>query len=182
MSQKVSKTLGNAQSPYIVSLMRLIETQSKPTLCRWATGYVKEHILPVYERAYPADPRPRDALNNAIGWLEGRVKFADAKKSNNDAHTAATEAEGNASAQAAARAAAHAALTIHVPTHCLGIALYGAAALAYAQAGIDEKPEVCEEIAARECAEMEASLRGMAVPDEPNPAKIDWNFWSRIMK
>ena len=79
------------------------------------------------------DTRPRDALNNAIGWLEGRVKFIDAKQSNYDAHAAATEAEGNYSAQAAARAAAHAALTIHVPAHCLGIAFYGTAALAYAR-------------------------------------------------
>jgi DNA-binding transcriptional regulator YdaS (Cro superfamily) len=179
---KLRKTLGNFQSPYIVSLMRLIETQSKATLIRWSTGYAEEHILPIYERAYPADSRPRDALNNAIGWLDGRVRFIDAKQTNNDAHTAATGAEGNSAAQAAARACAHAALTIHVPTHCLGIALYGAAALAYARAGIDERPEVYDKIAAEECAKMEEALRGIAVCDESNPAKIDWGFWSHVLK
>jgi hypothetical protein len=181
-SRKLRKTLGNDQSPHIVSLMRLVETQSKTTLIKWCIGYAEEHIVPIYESAYPLDTRPRDALRNARGWLEGRVKFVDAKQTNNDAHAAATEAEGNPAAQAAARASAHAALTIHVPTHCLGIALYGTAALAYAQAGIHEKPEVYDEIAARQCAKMEAALRSIAVCDEPNPAKIDWKFWSYIMQ
>ena len=181
-SGKPRKTIGNFQSPSILSLMRLIETQSKPTLIRWAAGYAKEHIIPVYERAYPADTRPRDAVMNALGWLEGRVKFVDAKESNNAAHTAATEAEGNTAAQAAARAAAHAALTIHVPTHCLGIAFYGGAALAYERAGMDETADVHAAIAADECAKMEDALRMIAVENEPNPARIDWKFWSHVIR
>ena len=181
-SRKLRKTLGTYQSPYIISLMRLVETQSKTTLIRWCTGYAEKHVLPIYESAYPMDTRPRDALNNAIGWLEGRVKFVDAKQSNYDAHAAATEAEGNYSAQAAARAAAHAALTIHVPAHCLGIAFYGTAALAYAQAGINEKPDVYDKIAAEECTKMEAALQSIAVGNESNPAKIDWKLWSYIIK
>lgn len=176
--RKVSKTLGGFQSPYIISLMRLIETQSKPTLVKWCAGYAEEHILPIYESAYPMDARPRDALRNAIGWLEGRVRFVDAKQTNYDAHAAATQAEGNHAAQAAARAAAHAALTIHVPAHCLGLAFYGAAALVYAQAGVDEEPDVYDRIAAQECAKMEAALRGIAVQNEPDPAKTGWKLWS----
>lgn len=179
---KPGKTLGCFQSPYIVSLMRLIETQSKPTLIKWCTSYAEERIVPIYERAYPTDTRPRDALTNAMGWLEGKVKFVDAKESNNGAHTAATGAEGNYSAQAAARACAHAALTIHVAAHCLGIAFYGAAALAYTQAGTDEKPEVYDAIAAEECAKMEAALRRIAVENEPNPARIDWKFWPHVIR
>lgn len=179
---KPSKTLGSFQSSYIVSLMRLVETQSKTTLIKWCTGYAGAHIVPIYERAYPTDTRPRDALNNSMGWLEGRVKFVDAKETNNGAHTAAIEAEGKPAAQAAARACAHAALTIHVAAHCLGIAFYGAAALAYSQAGTDEKPEVYDAIAAEECARMEAALRGIAVENEPNPANIDWKFWSHVIK
>ena len=128
------------------------------------------------------DARPRDALSNAVGWLEGRVKFVDAKQSNYDAQDAATQAEGNYSAQAAARAAAHAALTIHVSAHCLGIAFYGTAAFAYAQAGVNEEPEVYDKIAAKECSKMEAALRNIAVYNEANPAKIDQKFWSYIIR
>jgi hypothetical protein len=179
---KIRKTLGNYQSPSVLSLMRLVETQSKATLIRWATAYAKEHIVPIYEASYPTDPRPRDALRNAIGWLEGRVPFTDAKQTNYDAHAAATQAEGNPAAQAAARACAHAALTIHVPVHCMGIAFYGAAALAYAQAGLREPPEVYDAIAAQECAKMEAALRDAAVVDEPSPAKMDWKFWGHVIQ
>jgi hypothetical protein len=73
-------------------------------------------------------------------------------------------------------------LTIHVPAHCLGLAFYGAAALAYAQAGANESPEVYDTIAAEECAKMEAALRGIAVENEPNPAKTDWKFWSHVIR
>lgn len=179
-SGRPGKTLGHFESSYIATLARLIETQSKPTLIRWGTGYAEAHILPVYENAYPEDPRPRDALTNAVGWLEGRVRFVDAKETNNGAHTAATEAEGNPAAQSAARACAHASLTIHVAAHCLGIAFYGAAALAYARVGTDETPEAYDAIAAEECSKMEAALRAIAATNEPNPAKLDWKFWSRI--
>jgi hypothetical protein len=182
VNRKLSKTLGNFQSPSVISLMRLIETQSKPTLVKWSTRYVEEHILPIYENAYPTDMRPREALLNAMGWLEGRVKFVDAKESNYNAHAAATQANGNDAAQAAARAAAHAALTIHVCAHCLGIVFYGTAALAYAQVGIHEKPETYDAIAAQECAKMEVALRRISIDHEPDPAKIDWKLWSYIIK
>ncbi|MGB7595808.1 MAG: putative immunity protein [Erysipelotrichaceae bacterium] len=180
--RKLSKTLGNFQSPSVISLMRLIETQSKATLVKWSTDYVEKHILPIYENAYPTDDRPRLALRNAVGWLEGRVRFSDAKQSNYDAHAAATAAEGNPAAQAAARACAHAALTIHVVAHCLGIVFYGTTALAYAQAGLDETPEVYDEIAIEECKRMEDALRLVAVENESNPAKIDWKLWNFIIK
>lgn len=182
MSSKMRKTLGSFQSPPFISLMRLIETQSKSTLIKWSTDYVKMNILPVYEGAFPQDTRPRDALYNAVGWLEGKVKFVDAKETNNNAHAAATEAKGHYAAQAAARAAAHAALTIHVPAHCLGIAFYGTAALAYAQAGIEAAPEVYDRLADGECSKMEAALHRIAVQDEPNPAKIDWKLWSYLIR
>ncbi len=175
------KTLGDFQTPCIRSLMRLMETQSKPTLIRWVTGYVMEHILPVYESAFPQDSRPREALGNAVGWLEGRVRFADAKETNNAAHTAATAAAAFPAAQAAARAAAHAALTIHVPAHSLGVAFYGLAALAYAQAGTDAEQAVYDQIAAAACANMEAALRRIAVEGEPNPAKLDWKLWRFVI-
>lgn len=83
--------------------------------------------------------------------------------------------EGNPVAQAAARALAQSASIIHVARHCIGLPLYGAVAVAYDEAGIDAPWKEVEEAAAREVGRMEAALRKIAVPDEPNPAKIDWN-------
>ena len=68
---KVRKMLGKADSPYIVSLMRLIETQSKNTIVKWCNEYAREHILPIYEKDYPEDIRLKNALNAVDEWLEG---------------------------------------------------------------------------------------------------------------
>lgn len=172
---KPRKMLGNWEVPCIQALMRLIETQSKVTIANWCISYAKENILPIFEQAYPEDERPRAALNAAREWLDGKIKLPAAKKLILDAHAAAREAEPNPAAQAAARTCGQAAATIHTPTHSLGLAFYGAAAIAYDRVGLDAKPEVYEQIAAEECAKMAAALCAVAVEHEPNPAKIDWH-------
>lgn len=172
---KLRKMLGSADSPYIVSLMRLIETQSKATIATWCMDYAKEYILPIYEKAYPEEGRLGAALNAAYDWLAGKIKLADAKKIIKEAQTAAREVDENPVAQAAARAVAQAAASIYTPTHSLAVAFYGSAAIAYDRVGLGESAEVYDQIAAEECSKMEVALRAVAVEDEVNPAKINWN-------
>lgn len=172
---KVRKMLGQADSPYILSLMRLIETQSKVTLANWCINYTEEHILPIYTAAYPKDTRPQEALDSARAWLAGKCKLPETKKCILAAHAAAREAEENPAAQAAARTVGQAAATVHTATHSIGLAFYGTAAIAYNRVGIGEKPVVYEQIVAEEAAKMEASLRAVAVENETNPAKINWH-------
>ena len=176
--RKLQKTIGNFDCPEIRSLAQLAETQSKRTLCLWSIDYAEAHLLPVFEREFPDDTRPREALANARGWLEGRVPFVDAKDTNNGAHNAATAAEGHPAVQAAARAIAHASLTIHVSAHCMGIAFYGAAALSYDQLGLDATQDEYLFVAQQAWLEMEDALRTIAVENETNPAKLNWDFWS----
>lgn len=172
---KLRKMLGKADSPYIVSLMRVIETQSKATIVKWCNEYVIKHILPIYEKDYPEDSRLKNALNACNEWLEGNMKLAEAKKIIKEAQIAAREAEGNHAAQAAARAIGATTGTINTVTSSLGLAFYGSAAVAYSTIGGNEMDEVYDEIAAKECKKMEDSLREVAIIDEPNPAKINWN-------
>lgn len=172
---KPRKMLGAADSPYIVSLMRLIETQSKATIAKWCLDYTETNILPIFEKYCPTDGRPRMALTASREWFEGRRKLPEVKKIIlNECHAAARELETNPAAQAAARACGQAAACFHTPTHSLGLAFYGAAALAYDRVGTGESAAVYERIAAEECARMEAALRAVAVENEPNPAKINW--------
>ena len=63
---KLCKMLGAVDAPYIISLMRLIETQSKVTMAGWCMNYCEEHILPIFERYCPGDSRPRHAI--AAAW------------------------------------------------------------------------------------------------------------------
>ena len=172
---KSRKMLGSADAPYIISLMRLIDTQSKATIASWCMDYAEAHILPIFEKHCPGDDRPWQAIAAARDWFEGKKKLPEVRQIIlHECHAAARELDGNPAAQAAAWACGQASACFHTPTHSLGLAFYGAAAIAYDRVGLDATPEVYDRIAAEECAKMEAALRAVAVEDEPNPAKINW--------
>ncbi|MDR2855618.1 MAG: hypothetical protein LBV40_05635, partial [Methanomicrobiales archaeon] len=119
--------------------------------------------------------RPYLALAAARDWMDKKVKLPEVKQIIlNECHAAAREAEDNPPAQAAARACGQVAATIHTPTHSLGLALYGALAVAYDICGVDAPWNELLSVAAEECAKMEAALQQVAVENEPNPAKIKW--------
>lgn len=171
---KARKMLSDWNAPYIQSLMKLIETQSKATLAIWAVDYSERVILPLWCKYYPNDLRPQNALNAAREWLSGAIKLPQAKAVILECHAAASEADGNAVAQAAARAIGQCASTIHSARHCIGLAFYGAIVVAYDRLGTGAPWEQIEQCAAEECGRMLDALRAVAVENEPNPAKIDW--------
>lgn len=171
---KHRKMLSDWEAPYIQSLVRLAETQSKATLANWCIDYSESRLLPIYEAEYPDDLRPRKAIIAARDWLSGRIKLPQAKAYILECHVAAREAAENPSVQAAARAIGQSASAIHSASHCVGLALYGALAAAYDALGIDADWRELERFATQECGRMEAALRAVAVENEPNPAKMTW--------
>ena len=171
---KVRKMLSDLEAPYIQSLMKLIETQSKSTLANWAVNYAEEMILPLWSNHYPEDTRPQNALNAARAWLAGTIKLPQAKAAILECHAAAREAEGNPVAQATARAIGQCSSTIHSATHCIGLAFYGALAVAYDTLGTNAPWNQVESCAADECQRMLDALLAVSVENEPNPAKINW--------
>lgn len=173
--KKLRKMLGKADSPYIVSLMRLIETQSKNTIVKWCNEYARDNVLYIYKKDYPEDSRLENALNATEDWLNGYIKLTEAKKFIKEAQIAAKEAEGNPAAQAAARTIAATTTTINTITSCLGLAFYGSAAIAYSSLGIEEETDIYDKFAAGECKKMEEALRKISIENESNPAKINWN-------
>lgn len=172
---KLRKMLSDWQADYIQSIMRLMETQSKETLATWALNYSEEYLLPLWLKSYPQDGRPLAAIDAARSWLSGEHKLNQAKPIILACHEAARMAEGNSVAQASARAIGQSASTIHSARHAIGLAFYGALALAYDRLGTDAKWEDIEVEAIKECGLMEAALRAIAVEDETNPAKIEWH-------
>ena len=153
------KMLNDWEAPYIQSLMRLIETQSKATLASWAVGYAERIMLPLWDKHCPNDLRPQSALSAAREWLSGLIKLPQAKAAILECHAAAREADGNPVAQAAARTIGQCASTIHSARHCIGLAFYGALAVAYDQLGTGVPWEKLEQCAAQECARMQEALR-----------------------
>lgn len=176
MASKLRKTFGDWRQPEIQALMKLIETQSKVTIAKWCIDYAERNILPIYEKITPNDFRPRITLDAAKAWLRGEKKLPEVKNIIlNECHAAARESELNPAAQAAARAVGQAASCIHVATHALGIAFYGAAAIAYNTLGVNASLTEYNKAADKEFVKLYESLKAAAIPNEPNPVKVNWN-------
>jgi hypothetical protein len=188
MTANLSKIIISPDAPCIISLMRLIETQSKTTLGDWALTYAEKNVLPIYEKSF-ADDRPRTALLAARDWFAGRIKLPECKL-RNLAGVAAKEATNNPAAQAAASSCANAALIPHTPRHTIGFALYCITAIVYDSIGTVETAEIYEQLTQVESAKMSDSLRAIAIQDEPNPVEINWDtfvgegtlFWRQSRK
>lgn len=175
MTKKLRKMYGDINAPSTIALMRLIDTQSKATICTWCMDYAQAHILPIFEKHCPNDARPRNALNVARDYLDGKVKFPVVKNIIlNECHAAARELEDHPAAQAAARACGQGSAVVHTLSHSIGLYFYGAAAIAYDRVGLNETAEMYHKIAEEVCADMTAALQLLAVEDEPNPAKVKW--------
>ena len=166
---KLRKMLGDARHPTVLSLMRLMETQSHETLVRWATACVRERYLPLAE-----DARLFAALAAAEGWLKGELSLKAAQAPLREARQAAG-AEADPVRQAAARAIATACAAIRTPTSALGFVFYGAAAAAYRQAGLDASKDVYDALADAELEALLFALQETAVADEPCPVPPDWS-------
>lgn len=171
---RLRKMLGNPEDPSIVALMKLIETQSKVTLATWAVGYAEKNYLGIYEKVYTEDLRFHALIEAVKGCLEGRKTQKEVKPFLKAANQAAKEAEKNPAAQAAARALATACAVIQSPASSLGFTFYGAAAVAYDQAGVSESQTVYDALADRELNKILESLKEEAVLEEEHPVKINW--------
>jgi len=171
---KTRKMLSDWEAPYIQQLVKRIETQSKSTLVHWVIDYAMRVLLPLWSKYYPEDARPQNALLAAQVWLSGEMKLPQVKKAILACHAAAREAGVAPVAQAAARAIGQSASTIHSARHCIGLALYGAIAVAYDALGTSAPWEILEQCAADECGRMLNALGAVAIQNEPNAAKIIW--------
>lgn len=156
---KARKLLSDIDAPYIQPLVKLMGGKSKSTLAHWAIGYAGQFILPLWRKHYPEDLRPQNSLEAAQEWLSGKIKLPQAKKKILECHAAAREAGINPVAQAAARAIGQSASTIHSARHSIGLALYGAIAVAYDTLGTNASREQIETCAASECERMLKALQ-----------------------
>ena len=176
MPKKLRKMLGDVNASSCVALRELIDTQSKETIRKWCLDYATEKMLPLFEKHCPGDDRPRNAVNAAYEYLDGKVKFPVVKNIIlNECHAAARELDANPIAQAAARAVGQGSAVVHTLTHSLGLFFYATAAVAYDRVGLEPSNEVYAEIAEEICLDYTAALKVVAVENEPNPAKLKWN-------
>ncbi len=139
------KMLYTRDSECIQPIRELIEVQKHRTLVMWVFDCAPR-VLSIFEKEYPEETRPREAIETAKAWARGEVKMPAAKAAILAADKAATEAEACPAAQAAACAVGHAAATVHVETHALGLVCYGLTAFVYAA-----ESESADDVVVREC-------------------------------
>lgn len=104
-----------------------------------------ERVLPLFDRAFPDEDRPRIAIEVGRKWVRtGIFEMAEIRCASLSAHAAARRASKDAAACFAARAAGQAVAAAHVPQHAYGSAYYALKAVAAAN------PEDAERAVAKE--------------------------------
>jgi hypothetical protein len=111
---------------------RKYSKEDQRALAAWAADCA-ERVLPLFEKAYPDDDRPRRAIATCRAWVRSGVfKMAEIRGASLGAHAAARAAKENDAACFTARAAGQAAATAHVTQHAYGGAYYALKAVAAA--------------------------------------------------
>ncbi len=115
--------LPKVSDPRLVTIRRggTLTDADHQLLALWAASCA-EHVLHLFESAQPGDPRPRQAIEQARGWVRGDARMMQARAAGGHAMGAARELRGPA--RHAAYAAGQAAAVAHVAAHELGAAAY----------------------------------------------------------
>lgn len=112
--------------------MKKYSNEDQKLMATWAADCA-ERVLPFFEDAYPADDRPRKALETCRTWVRtGVFKMSEIRGASLSSHAAARAVKENDPALFAARAAGQAVATAHVAQHAYGGALYALKAIATA--------------------------------------------------
>jgi hypothetical protein len=102
----------------------LVKQTDHILLAVWAIDCA-ERVMHFFEKKYPDDPRPRNAIIACQTWIDtGIFRMADIRGASLASHAAARDAGEDNAARSAARAAGQAVATAHVKTHSLGAARY----------------------------------------------------------
>jgi hypothetical protein len=115
--------LSKVRDPRFVTIRRggTLTDADHRLLALWAAACA-EHVLPLFESAQPADPRPRQAIEHIRAWVRGEVTMTQARAAGGHAMAAARDLKG--AARHAAYAAGQAAVVAHVAAHELGAVAY----------------------------------------------------------
>ena len=142
-------------------------------LALWAATCA-EHVLQLFESEQPADPRPRQAIEQIRAWARGEVTMSRSRSAGGHAMAAARVLTG--AARHAAFAAGQAAVVAHVAAHELGAAAY---AIKAARAAVPA-PEA-ESVARIECRwerdQLPDAVRELVLDDQRLRNEICWSVF-----
>ena len=169
----MNKLVVTKKSPQLQPIRKLIEKQNRRILALWGFDCA-EHILEIFEKNYPNDKRPREAVVAAKAWARGEIKMPIAKKAALESHIAASEiSEENPAASAAARVMGHLVGIIHVKSHAIIFVSYAITAFVHVS-----KKRMIEEVIEEKC----KWLIGRLLYWEKSVDKINTTWASFLLK
>ena len=115
--------LSKERDPRLITIRRggTLTDSDHRLLALWAADCAV-HVLPHFELVRPADPRPRQAIEQIRAWARGEITMSQSRAAGGHAMAAARDLTG--AARYAAYAAGQAAVVAHVAAHELGAAAY----------------------------------------------------------
>jgi len=126
--------------------MKKYSKQDQKRMATWAADCAGR-VLPLFEKLYPKDDRPRRAIQACRAWVRtGVFRMPDIRGVSLAAHAAARRAKRVDAACFAARAAGQAVATAHVTQHAYGGAYYALKAVAAADP-VKARAKVARELA-----------------------------------
>jgi hypothetical protein len=141
-------------------------------LALWA-AVCAEHVLHLFESEQPADPRPREAIEQLRARTRGEITMTESRAAGGHAMGAARERRG--AARHAAYAAGQAAAVAHVAAHELGAAAYAIKAARAAAPGCGERAGRLECRWQRE--QLPDAIRELVLDDQRRRNDICWSVF-----
>jgi hypothetical protein len=125
--------LPKVRDPRLITIRRggSLTDDDHRLLAEWSARCA-EHVLHLFEREAPDDPRPRHAIDAGRAWIRGELRMEESRRAAFAANAAARELSDPA--KFAALSAGQAAAVPHVAAHDLGAAAYAIRAAAAAAA------------------------------------------------
>ncbi|MFZ3562605.1 putative immunity protein [Streptomyces sp. BH055] len=167
--------LPQIRDPRFITLRRggTLTDDDHHLLALWAADCA-EHVLPLFEAVEPADPRPRQAIEQVRAWTRGEIRMSDSRAAGGHAMAAARVLTGPA--RHAAFAAGQAAVVAHVAAHELGAAAYAIKAVR-AAAPRDEAEEAGRDECRRQRDRLPDAIRALVLDDQRLRNDICWSVF-----
>lgn len=127
--KKKNQILFAKDSEYLQDLIQLFQGQDHRVMVLWAFEFAAESITKLEEK-YPTEKRPREALDAAKNWAEGKIKMRLAQRKILDCHALAKEIDCKEDI-AICHAIGQACGVVHTTGHAIGYPIYDLTSIIY---------------------------------------------------
>lgn len=127
--KKKNQVLFGKDAEFLQDLTMLFREQNHRIIVLWALDLAAESVAKLEEK-YPDETRPREALEAARAWAEGKIKMRLAQRKILDCHAFAKELDRKEDI-ALCHAIGQACAVVHTVGHAIGYPMYELSSIVY---------------------------------------------------